>query len=118
MVTAFHVCEHLGAGKLLAVIDEITRVLRPRGLVIIETLNPENLFVATRAAVENPTRRLLLDPELAEFLLKHRGFELIKTMRLRKPSRKTKLPKNGSTSQFINEHFFAARDYNVIARKG
>ncbi|MEO8508166.1 MAG: methyltransferase domain-containing protein, partial [Betaproteobacteria bacterium] len=44
-VTGMHVVEHLPFERLLFLLDEVLRVLRPGGIAIFETPNPENVNV-------------------------------------------------------------------------
>ena len=56
-VTAFHLIEHLELGNLVNLINEIIRVLRPGGIVLFETPNPENLAVGACNFYADPTHR-------------------------------------------------------------
>lgn len=47
VLTAFHVLEHLPYEKVIDFFAESKRILIPGGILIVETPNPENLFVAT-----------------------------------------------------------------------
>jgi O-antigen chain-terminating methyltransferase len=47
IVTAFHLVEHFELSHLVRVTNEIKRVVRPGGLIILETPNPENIIVST-----------------------------------------------------------------------
>jgi glycosyltransferase involved in cell wall biosynthesis/ubiquinone/menaquinone biosynthesis C-methylase UbiE len=47
VITAIHIIEHLNKLEIEILIREINRVLAPGGIVIIETPNPENLYVST-----------------------------------------------------------------------
>lgn len=47
VLSAFHVLEHLPFDKIIEFFQQSKRVLIPGGLLIAETPNPENLFVAT-----------------------------------------------------------------------
>lgn len=47
VLTAFHVLEHLPFNKIVEFFQQSKRVLIPGGILIAETPNPENLFVAT-----------------------------------------------------------------------
>lgn len=110
-VTAFHLVEHLPFSTLLALTDHILRVLKPGGLVIYETPNPENLLVATQSFWLDPTHLRPLPPDLLYFLLLQRGFASAEIRRLHpgEPS---------STSDATLQALLSGpRDYAVLARK-
>ena len=48
VVTGFHIIEHLQIGVLMNLLDEIVRVVRPGGLVLFETPNPDPSDELTR----------------------------------------------------------------------
>jgi SAM-dependent methyltransferase len=73
-VTAFHLVEHLPHKRLIALFDEALRVLKPSGIVIFETPNPENLLVGACNFYTDFTHINPLPPEPLRFLLEARGF--------------------------------------------
>jgi O-antigen chain-terminating methyltransferase len=58
------------------------RVLRPGGLLILETPNPENIVVGTANFYLDPTHQRPLPPPLLAFLPEYHGFARTKIMRL------------------------------------
>lgn len=110
-VTAFHLVEHLPFATLLSLTDEIQRVLKPGGLLIYETPNPENILVATRSFWIDPTHQRLLPPDLLQFLVLQRGFVNSEVRRLHPDA---PVPTNDMTLQSL---LSGPRDYAVIARK-
>ncbi len=82
IVTAFHVIEHITIEQLRALLTEALRVLKPAGLLILETPNPENLVVATRNFYLDPTHLRPIPPELLTFLARHAGHGCVKLLRL------------------------------------
>lgn len=110
-VTAFHLVEHLPFSMLLALTDEILRVLKPGGLLIYETPNPENLLVATQSFWLDPTHLRPLPPDLLEFLVLQRGFGQAEVRRLHEGERS---PTGDATLQAL---LSGPRDYAVLARK-
>ena len=73
-VTAFHLLEHLDFRGHLQLFLEIHRVLKPGGLLIIETPNPKNLVVGACNFYADPTHRHPVFPETIEFVLKRLRF--------------------------------------------
>lgn len=110
-VTAFHLVEHLPFPTLLALTDEILRVLKPGGLLIYETPNPENVLVATRSFWIDPTHLRPLPPDLLQFLVLQRGFADSEIRRLHAGD---PVPTADPTLQAL---LSGPRDYAVIARK-
>ena len=110
-VTAFHLVEHLPFATLLALTDEILRVLKPGGLLIYETPNPENILVATQYFWIDPTHIKPLPPDLLHFLVMQRGFTNAEIRRLH-PGELSPTP--DATLQAL---LSGPRDYAVIAVK-
>jgi len=74
IVSAFHVAEHLTFAQLRTLIEQALRVLRPGGLLIIETPNPENLMVGANTFYLDPTHQKPLPQKLLRFAVEHAGF--------------------------------------------
>jgi O-antigen chain-terminating methyltransferase len=82
VVSGFHVAEHLPFDALQSLVQEALRVLRPGGLLILETPNPENLVVGSSAFHMDPTHVRPLPPALLAFLAEFAGFAKVATLRL------------------------------------
>jgi len=74
-VTSIQVIEHLPFRALLRLASEAFRVLRPGGVIILETPNPENLIVGACNFYYDPTHVRPLPPEPMRYLLESVGFE-------------------------------------------
>ena len=74
VVSGFHIVEHLELGLLLELIQQSHRVLRPGGVAIFETPNPEVLKVSTYTFYFDPTHRNPLPSELLSFMGRNAGF--------------------------------------------
>lgn len=81
-ITSMHLVEHLPMDVLIKLIDESARVLRPGGVIALETPNPENLLVGSHFFYMDPTHRNPLPPALLHWLVEARGFELARVDRL------------------------------------
>lgn len=114
-VTAFHVIEHVPLGVLVELIDEALRVVRPGGLVLFETPNPENLIVGACNFYTDPTHRNPLPPALMAFMLESRGFVNVRIDR-RHPADPALLlqGEDQALTQTLNRLLFGAQDYAVI----
>ena len=75
-VTAIHLMEHLDPGALLVTLREVRRVLRPGGLVLVESPNPHSLRVWSGLYWVDPTHRRPLPPETVQVFLEASGFEV------------------------------------------
>ncbi len=125
-VTGMHIIEHLPLPILIALLDESLRVLRPGGLAIFETPNPENLVVGACNFYMDPTHRNPLPPVMVEYLVEARGFVQVEIRRWQQGLQDSlQFLQTGSPGaaelnpliQMIKEHYFAAPDYAVIGHK-
>jgi SAM-dependent methyltransferase len=82
IVSGFHIAEHLPFADLRMLVGESSRVLKPGGLLILETPNPENLRVAGTTFYLDPTHHRPLPPDLLKFLAEYYGFAHSKIVRL------------------------------------
>lgn len=74
-VSAFHLVEHLDLRRMVDLLDNAFRALRPGGLLIVETPNPTNLAVGGANFYLDPTHRRPVHPEFLSFLAEHCGYE-------------------------------------------
>lgn len=86
VISAFHVVEHIEFEQLQTLVFEALRVLKPGGLLIMETPNPENIEVATRNFYLDPTHQRPVTPMLLGFLPEFHGFARVATVRLQEKS--------------------------------
>jgi len=82
VVSGFHIAEHLPFPVLQSLVQDALRVLRPGGLLILETPNPENLAVGTAGFYMDPTHERPLPAPLLAFLPQFYGYCRVKTLRL------------------------------------
>ncbi len=122
-VTSMHLVEHLPYETLIQLLDEAYRVLRPGGVVALETPNPENLSVSSHWFFLDPTHRNPLPPVTLAWLVRQRGFVDPRIERLTEardlgapPLLPPELP--GATSvNVLLDRLLAAADYSIVARK-
>ena len=113
VVSAFHVVEHISFEQLQTVVREALRVLRPGGLLIMETPNPENIGVATRNFYLDPTHQKPIPPLLLSFLPEYYGFKRLKILRLQEsPVLHTR-----DDIELFNVLEGVSPDYAVVAQK-
>lgn len=113
IVTAFHVVEHITFDQLRTMVLEALRVLLPGGLLIMETPNPENLFVATQNFYIDPTHQRPIPSPLLAFVAKYTGFYRVKTLRLQEAKELSDKSEVTLTDVFRG----VSPDYAVIAQK-
>ena len=126
-VTAFHLAEHLPFAQLRELITEIHRVLRPGGIMIIETPNPENIFVGACTFYLDPTHLAPIPPGLLQFLTEQAGFPLAHIARVNATCAGVPLaylPPEASHSlqinaaiNLLNQGFYTSPDYAIVAQK-
>ena len=82
VVSAFHVVEHISFDVLRDLVCEAFRVLKPGGILIMETPNPENIIVGSRNFYLDPTHVRPIPPLLLSFIPEFYGFGVVKIFRL------------------------------------
>lgn len=112
-VTAFHVVEHISFDQLRTLVIEALRVLKPGGLLIMETPNPENILVATCNFYLDPTHQRPIPSQSLSFLTEFHGFCRSKVLRLQEsPS-----VAQNSTPSLSEVLTGVSPDYAVVAQK-
>lgn len=111
LLTAFHIVEHLEFNNLLALISEAFRCLKPGGLLIMETPNPENIIVGSCNFYIDPTHCNPIPPQLLAFAAEYCGFNPPTTIRLQEQ-------KSYESSVSLADVFFGpSPDYAIVAMK-
>ncbi|MFN8176615.1 MAG: class I SAM-dependent methyltransferase [bacterium] len=80
LVTAFHIVEHLDFATLSRFGDEVVRVLRPGGAVILETPNPANVLVGACTFWMDPTHVKPLPGLFLQYFLESKGFSDVRLL--------------------------------------
>ena len=75
-ITAIHLLEHLEPGRMLELLREARRALRPGGVLVAECPNPLSLRVGAALFWRDPTHVRPLLPEVVELFLQTTGFEV------------------------------------------
>jgi SAM-dependent methyltransferase len=115
-VTGFHIIEHLPFDSFMKLLDETVRVLKPGGVAIFETPNPQNVLVGSCNFYLDPTHGNPLPSPTVKFLAEARGLCRVEVLNLHPfPSA---LQVNGSAvAERFNEYFYGPQDYAVIGWK-
>jgi O-antigen chain-terminating methyltransferase len=112
------VIEHLPLPQQLTLIEQARRVLAPGGLLILETPNPENLFVGACWFHYDPTHRAPLPPDLLQFMVDRAGFVSSRILRMNDAPQQQHLPNlEIEAIRVLNHHLFGGRDYAVLAAR-
>lgn len=112
-ISAFHVVEHITFEDLKLLIKESLRTLKPGGILIMETPNPENIKVATEEFYLDPTHIKPIPSKLLSFLPEFYGFSRAKVLRLQE-SKELAGQENINLQQVLEG---VSPDYAVIAQK-
>jgi SAM-dependent methyltransferase len=117
-VTGFHIIEHYGFEYLVSLFKELSRILKPGGLAILETPNPDNILVGSCNFYLDPTHNKPLPSLLVKLLLETQGFSSISIMNLHPNKVLSKIEVNNSINlKIFNDYFFGPQDYGIIGYK-
>lgn len=117
-VTGFHIIEHLPFPRLIDLLDETVRVLKPGGVAIFETPNPSNVLVGTERFYFDPTHRNPLPSPLVRFLVEERGLCRVEVMELHPWPEGARVPEQGCpVADRFNQLFYGPVDYAIIGWK-
>ncbi|NMM25967.1 MAG: class I SAM-dependent methyltransferase [Glaciimonas sp.] len=114
-VTGFHIIEHLPFELLVALFDAALWALRPDGLLIFETPNPENLIVGSCNFYTDPTHQRPIVPFVAQFMARQRGFSHAEILPLHPYPENYHLIDDGEVARRLNEVLYGPQDYAVLA---
>ena len=115
-VTAFHFAEHLPLETLVKFLDEAGRALKPGGLLILETPNPENLLVGSCNFYLDPTHKNPIPIPTMKLLVEARGFRCEEVLKLHAVS-STKIEVKDQLTSHLNHFLYGPMNYAVVARK-
>ena len=113
IVSGFHIVEHLPFSQLQVLVQEALRVLKPAGMLIMETPNPENIVVGTSSFYLDPTHNRPIPKQLLSFLPEYYGYGRVKILLLQEP------PHIATNEQLELMDVFGgvSPDYAVVAQK-
>jgi hypothetical protein len=113
IVSAFHMVEHISFDELRHLVQEAHRVLKPGGLLIMETPNPENIMVATCSFYLDPTHVRPIPPDLLLFTTEFYNFFRSKIVRVQEWSE----IKTTNTLGISHVLGGTSPDYAIVAQK-
>lgn len=113
IVSGFHLVEHLPLEDLHTLIHQSYRVLKPGGILILETPNPENIVVGTSAFYLDPTHVKPIPHELLSFMAEYYAFHRVKVVRLQENPELLTL----SDPSLLEVLYGVSPDYAIVAQK-
>jgi O-antigen chain-terminating methyltransferase len=113
IVSGFHIVEHIPFADLQTLVQEALRVLKPGGLLILETPNPENIVVGSSSFYLDPTHQRPIPPQLLAFLPEYYGYETTKIVRLQESLELH----STNPPRLLDVLNGASPDYSIVARK-
>jgi 2-polyprenyl-3-methyl-5-hydroxy-6-metoxy-1,4-benzoquinol methylase len=118
-VVAMHVVEHLPVELLFALYRESARVLRPGGLLIVETPNAEAFAVTASEFWRDPTHLAPRHPAALVLLAREHGFAVEEVRAIHPfPEGNRFTGEDRRLVDALNERFFGGQDLRLILRKG
>jgi len=114
IVSGFHIAEHLPFNVLQRLVELAHQVLKPGGLLILETPNPENVSVGANSFYMDPTHERPIPPELLSFLPEYYGFHRSCVLRLQEQEWVTE---GVSPLRLLDVFQGVSPDYAVVAQK-
>ncbi len=118
-ITGFHLAEHIPFEKLLTLMAEAERCLVKGGILILETPNPESLFVGAFTFHYDPSHLKPLPPAIVQFSAMFKGFEKAEILRLQPELTKKEIEAatKNPTIQGALQRLYGPRDYALVAYK-
>jgi O-antigen chain-terminating methyltransferase len=102
---------------LYGLVAEAWRVLKPHGVLLLETPNPENPLVGSHTFYHDPTHRNPLTPTAMQFLLQYHGFEQVNVLRLHPYPESARLPGEDLLTERMNGLLCGPQDFAVVGRR-
>jgi SAM-dependent methyltransferase len=126
-VCALQVVEHLSSQEYVDFPRLLARVVRPGGLVVVDSPNPSSFYVYAHAFYLDPTHTRPVHPLFLMFLFDRAGFEKVE-LEWRSPPPDAALlepvPGDDAATQAINENIarinavlYGPQDFAIIARR-
>jgi hypothetical protein len=94
----------------------VGRTLKPGGLMILETPNPENLLVGSCNFYLDPTHENPIPAQTMQLLLEARGFRSDEVFKLH-PVPNVEIEVTDQLTSHVNHFLYGPMNYAIVARK-
>jgi SAM-dependent methyltransferase len=115
-ITAFHLIEHLDPRQRLLFLKEICRVLKPGGVLILETPNPRNILVSAGDFWRDTEHTTPVFPDTLSFMAEFVGFSEAKCYFFNE-SRTALIACLDIDFRDLKDYIEVSRDFALFARK-
>jgi len=126
-LSLIQVVEHLAAQEVVDLVALAARKLRPGGKIVVETVNPQSLYVFAHSFYLDPTHLAPVHPAYLMFLFREAGFAKVDIEWRSPPPQDDILDTVEGTGDLettinanvrrLNQLLFAAQDYALIATR-
>jgi O-antigen chain-terminating methyltransferase len=118
-VTGFHLAEHIPFDQVLLLMTEAYRCLAKGGILLLETPNPESVFVGAFTFHYDPSHLKPLPPAIMQFAALFKGFERAEIMRVQPELTEAQIVEatRNATLQDALRRLYGPRDYALVAYK-
>lgn len=126
-ISLIQVVEHLSPQELVELVSLAADKLRPGGKMLVETINPQSLYVFAHSFYVDPTHAVPVHPAYLAFLIREAGFaELVIDWRSPPPPEDVlgDVGGDGALGEAVNENvrrlnrlLFAPQDYAIVATR-
>jgi SAM-dependent methyltransferase len=123
-IVLIQVVEHLTAQEVVDLIPLAFDKLRPGGRILIETVNPQSLYVFAHSLYVDPTHHKPVHPAYLDFIFREAGFEHIELQWRSAPDAQDSLDLEegevdsvGANLRKIDKLLFGPQDYALIATR-
>lgn len=118
-VIGFHIAEHIPFEDLMYLIGESYRVLVKGGSLVLQTPNPESLYVGAYTFHFDPSHLKPIPPALMHFMAKYKGFDEVDIERSAPLLSTEEIKKISKNPHIVDmaEKIYGPRDYSLVATK-
>ena len=118
-ITGFHLAEHIPFDHLLILLSEAHRCLAPGGVLVLETPNPESLYVGAFTFHYDPSHLKPIPPAIMQFSAKFKGFATAEILRTQPELSSSEIKKatENPILQDALKRLYGPRDYSLVATK-
>ena len=117
VITSFHMVEHMEMIEVIELCSEAARVLKPNGLLIIETPNPLNVLISSYYFYLDPTHKRQVPPELLEVYVHAGGLKVLERVFVNPLNFAPYEYKEGDPIKDIVFRFNMEQAYSIVAVK-